>query len=208
MMKIFLDLDGTILDVKFRCYSVYSDLLLWKGYRCLDIEEYWTWKREGISESEIVSKTTPPTFVESYLEERTVLMWAMEYLILDTVFDGVYDILNRWSDVHDLYLVTLRRDRDILDSQLHFFNLYSYFKAIYNDSLGEKEKVNLIKHEIFNPSNCVIVGDSETDIKAGKVLGIQTIALTSGVRSENVLAKLHPDVLVKNISQVERHLWI
>ena len=40
------------------------------------------------------------------------------------------------------------------------------------------------------------------DIETGKVLGIKTIAVASGMRNEEFLRKLKPDFVMKDISEV------
>ena len=201
-MKIFIDLDGTLLDIKYRCYQIYFDLLSCGGFECLNIEKYWEMKRNKISEEEIVSETATTLFVKHYSEKRFALIETMEYLVLDNVFSCVHGVLNAWSAAHDLYLVTLRKNRTHLDLQLYLLDLYKYFKFVYNDEMSRNEKADLVKYEIFDTSDCVIIGDTEDDIEAGKSLGIKTIALTSGIRKKDLLRKLYPDILVRDISQV------
>lgn len=49
--------------------------------------------------------------------------------------------------------------------------------------------------------NSVIVGDTETDIKTGKRLGLRTVAVTCGQRSRDFLKKHKPDILIDEISR-------
>jgi phosphoglycolate phosphatase len=200
-MKIFLDLDGTILDIKYRYYKIYSDLLLQSGFKCLDIETYWELKRSKTPEEMIAAKTATDKFAEHYAKNRIHLIETVEYLVLDRVFDDVHEILEDWSVKHDLYLVTLRKNRAHLNLQLQLLDLHKYFRAIYNDELGSNRKDKLIKHKVFNSCNCVIIGDTESDIEAGKQLGIKTIALTRGIRKRYLLEDLCPDIIISDLSQ-------
>ena len=198
-MKIFLDLDGTILDAKYRYYKIYTDMLSQTSFNMLDISTYWDMKRNRIPEEEIASKTTSLLFAKYYAKKRIDLIESMDYLILDVVFDGVYDVLNKWSFDHDLYLVTLRRNKTNLYRQLSFFDLHKYFRCVYNAGEFQIKKENLIKHEILDQSKCAIIGDTEVDIEAGKVLSIKTIAVTSGIRNKYLLEREFPDVLVDSL---------
>jgi len=198
-MKIFLDLDGTILDAKYRCYRLYVNLLSHGGFSTVDMLTYWQMKRSKIPEKDIASKTVPITFAKYYVEKRAHLIETMDYLILDSVFDGVYVTLDRWFLDHDLYLVTLRRDEAALNRQLLLFDLHRYFKHIYNSGDEQIKKEDLISHEISDQSDCVIIGDTEVDVEAGKALSIKTVAVTSGIRDRCLLEKMFPDVLAKSI---------
>jgi phosphoglycolate phosphatase-like HAD superfamily hydrolase len=207
-MKIFLDLDGTILDVKHKCYRLYVNLLSHGGFNTVDIATYWKMKRNKVSEKEIASKTTTPMFARYYIERFMSLIETMDYLTLDSVFDSVYETLDKWFSDHNLYLVTLRQNGFNLNCQLSFFDLHKYFKHIYNVGEIGVKKEYLIKHEVSDQTNCVIIGDTEADIEAGKILGIKTVAVTSGVREKYLLEKICPDILVENVCDSKLLNWI
>ena len=79
----------------------------------------------------------------------------------------------------------------------------------------DKEKVDTLckkvgKHAstritVILPSGQVI-GDTETDILAGKSLSIGTIAVLSGVRRRKRLASVKPDYIIRDISQLHHIL--
>jgi len=50
--------------------------------------------------------------------------------------------------------------------------------------------------------DCVIVGDSVVDVKAGKSAGAQTVAVLSGLYSKEELARESPDLILKDISEL------
>ncbi len=201
-MKIFLDLDGTILDVKYRCYRLYVNILSHGGFDSSDISTYWKMKRSKVGEETIASKTTTPVFAKYYDEKRVFLIETMDYLVLDSVLDGVYKTLNKWVFDHDLYLVTARQNRLNLDQQLSLFDLHKYFKFVYNAGKPRVKKEDLIKHEVSDKTNCIIIGDTERDIEAGKSLGIKTVAVTSGIREKCLLEIANPDVIVESITNI------
>jgi len=198
-MKIFLDLDGTILDIKHRCYKIYVSILSQFGFDVVNISTYWEMKRNRISEESIASKTTPLLFAKYYAEERVNLIETMDYLVLDSVLDGVYEILNRWFFNHTLYLVTLRRNNVNLNNQLSLLGLNRYFKHVYSADKLEVKKEDLIRHAVSNKNECIIIGDTEADIKAGKVLSIKTVAVDNGIRNRYWLEKTFPDILLSSV---------
>ena len=152
---IFFDLDGTILDVKRKCYMVYLNLLSHDGFNVIYVATYWKMKRDGVSEKDIVATTTTSLFTDYYIKKRISLIDTVDYLALDEMFDFVPTVLNRLSSDHDLYLATLRYNKTNLNNQLSFFDLNKYFKGIYTaDGLGVR-KDTIIKHKVVDKSNCV-----------------------------------------------------
>ena len=50
----------------------------------------------------------------------------------------------------------------------------------------------------------IIVGDTETDILTGQELGIRTVAVLSGMRTEDVLQAVGPDFVFKDLTQAAK----
>jgi HAD superfamily hydrolase (TIGR01509 family) len=50
-----------------------------------------------------------------------------------------------------------------------------------------------------NPNKCVYVGDTRTDIKAGKAAGMKTVGVLTGFDDYDMLAKEGPDAIVDSI---------
>lgn len=53
---------------------------------------------------------------------------------------------------------------------------------------------------------CAIVGDSTTDIKAGKNAGARTVAVLSGIFSREELEREKPDLIIKDICELPNFL--
>jgi HAD superfamily hydrolase (TIGR01509 family) len=54
--------------------------------------------------------------------------------------------------------------------------------------------------------DCIIAGDSISDIKAGKAAGAKTAAVLTGLFSQQELTKEHPDLILKNINKLPNHI--
>jgi phosphoglycolate phosphatase-like HAD superfamily hydrolase len=204
-VKVFLDLDGPILDVSQRYYTIYTDLLGAAGHRPLSKADYWRAKRNRTPEAEILRCTCPEPFIAAYLQQRLAVIEAPRYLLLDEVWEDARKALDDWYRRHTLFLVTLRNRRAALEEQLDHLGLLSCFTHVYSEDNNEgnaQVKERLIRSEIDDPTQCLIIGDTEADLEAGKALGIGTVAVSRGIRTGELLARCCPDQLVGDLSAV------
>ena len=49
---------------------------------------------------------------------------------------------------------------------------------------------------------CIYVGDTNDDVKAGKAAGVKTVAVLSGVQPKELLKKENPDFMIKSIKSI------
>jgi phosphoglycolate phosphatase-like HAD superfamily hydrolase len=201
-MTIFFDLDGPILDVSNRLYKLYIDLL--KTYDCevLSKEAYWELKRNKVPEESIVKRTCNFNIFDEYNKKRLELIETIDYLQLDNVVDGADKALEELKIKNKVILVTNRKHFDKLCWELKYFNLEKHFDAILA-APGNREpwniKVQLILKNKFELKSSFIVGDTEADIIAGKLLNINTIAVLNGIRSKSMIESLMPDHICDSI---------
>ena len=79
------------------------------------------------------------------------------------------------------------------------------FEAIITSDDVEKRKpapdplVTCAQQLDMKPGNCVYVGDTTTDIKAGKAAGMRTIGVLTGFDEYETLQKESPDAIVENV---------
>lgn len=51
-------------------------------------------------------------------------------------------------------------------------------------------------------NQAIVVGDSEMDIKPCKQLGVKVVAVTTGIRTEEELAKFNPDFIIRSLKEL------
>ena len=118
--------------------------------------------------------------------------------------------MEEFKNHYNLVLITLRNHPRKLFYQLEKKGIRRIFDKILVVSgmscdVKWKLKYNLIKKYGYD-KNSVIIGDTETDILAGKKLKIKTIAVLSGMRNEKLLKKTKPDLIVKDITKIKKLL--
>jgi len=201
---ICVDLDGPVLDVSERYYRLYSDTLKSIGVVPLSKESYWKLKRNKVSELEILAQSeTADDLVNEYLDTRAKRIESADYLRFDQVWPGTHETLKVLRSRAALALVTMRTSTDLLDQQLERIGLPDVFDCILTAGPGSKandrgeQKAQLVRN-CYENEDIVgwFVGDTETDIQSGRLLGLRTAAITFGIRTVDHLSAVSPDVVL------------
>lgn len=213
-MNIFCDLDGPILDVSERYFRVYQNIVDQYGGERVDKMTYWHLKRDRQPLSALLALTGCQASEEVFWTRWLHKIELLESLRYDTVIHGAREQLEKLKQHHTLILVTLRQRRANLGKQLDYLNIDHYFTAVLSTNPcgvnGWETKQRLIAESGFPVGNALIVGDTEIDIRAGRALGLKTVAVLSGIRNRERLAEERPDFIVGDmnaLSQIIRENW-
>lgn len=205
-MYYFIDLDGTLLDVSTKFYNTYSVILTQHNQPTLEKELYWELKRNKTPE-EIIRKVSG-AIVDGFSIQRKNIIETDSYQQFDLLHDSVIDVLKELSQNGTLVLVTLRNSHDQVLKQLKQFELLSFFKTVL--SSGEETnpkwsiKTNLINSQFGSelPEKAIFIGDTETDILAGKNLGFKTVGVLNGMRNYELISEVSPDFILPSIKNL------
>lgn len=102
------------------------------------------------------------------------------------------------------YPLAIVSARDTISTMqfLHYFDLADYFKRIATDQTCEHTKpyadpiLWVAKELEVQPADCLMVGDTSVDIRAGKAAGAQTVGVLCGFGEEDELRKHGADMLL------------
>ena len=209
MRTLYFDLDGTILDIRCRLYSIYVDIVKELNGAALSEEVYWKAKREQLPE-ELIAKRSNIESLPKYIRLRKARIELPKYLECDKLIPQALESLSELSKNNRMMLVTLRKSKQNLYQQLRKFKIEPLFDGVLVGDDGEerwRSKAKIISNDSrFEPRDCSIVGDTEADILAGKNLNIITIAVLSGIRSEKKLLLNHPDYVIDDVTQLKNVL--
>ncbi len=189
---IFLDLDGTILDYKFRAYKSFLAVLDQHRMSNFTFEQYVQQRRTGVSNFELYST------VSSYPIDSTSFDLKWQSLIEDARllnYDQLFPDTLNWVRTHiqraNLVLCTARRNKVNLLYQLQHLGVDTYFKEILI-SEGKMSKYELLNSYLENPNNSYaemyFLGDTRYDMLAGKSVGAKVIFIERGFTSSLILA--------------------
>lgn len=206
-MTLFLDLDGPILDVRDRYYGVHRELVGERHADVLSAEVFWEIKRAKGTAADVVRRCgLEASALAEYSSGWRERIESQEWLVRDTLFPGVQEQLSRWKERHALVVVTLRQRGDLVRGQLKALGVLDCFKNVLTanplDGHGWDAKARLMAGDPEYRPDAVVVGDTEIDIRAGKLVGLKTVGVLSGIRDREQLALESPDWLIERLVEL------
>lgn len=208
MLKtIILDLDGPILNVKYRQYACYQQILERHDIVPLSMTRYWKLKRLRTPLAHQLTLSHAAEIQDDFA--KTWLEWIErpDFLQMDCIQPGVFKKLQRWKqDNLQLLLVTMRRSALALSDQLAFLELQDIFDLVLvcDHSLGGEGKAQAVRTALPNlsPEACLWVGDTEADVEAARSFGCGVWAVTCGLRMPGYLKSLRPNFVSSDLRRV------
>jgi HAD superfamily hydrolase (TIGR01509 family) len=201
---IFLDLDGTIVDSREAYYEAARTAFQAMGQRPPEAKAALEIPRrlERKQPLDDMIKGDTQKFLDVYL--RTYYSITAEKT---KPLPNVSTALETLSKKAKLSLITMRRvPKENIINELKHFGMAQYFTYIVTALDTHKPKpspealIKCVKAIDVHICDCIIVGDSISDIKAGNAAGAKTVAVLSGLFSREELANEHPDLILKDVT--------
>jgi beta-phosphoglucomutase-like phosphatase (HAD superfamily) len=217
---LFLDLDGTLLDVKARHYATYSDVLAMPDLRGqpLPQKEYWGLRMENEPIDAILRMSRLfPTKFKTFIQRFDEKIESAEMLALDVVRSGTETALGKLYTKTPIVLITQRSDKVNLGAQLASLRLEKYFANVLNGAFPKprrpdpdarwRHKAKLVRdHYKILPTHSVYIGDTETDVKAARDLKFEVWLVENGHRTKELQMKADPDRIVPDLPGALKYL--
>lgn len=124
---------------------------------------------------------------------------------------GIKDMLKRLHAIYPMAVVSARDDKSTR-AFLKQFELMQYFQEIVTAITAEHTKPYpdpiLYAADKMNvaPGDCLMIGDTTVDIRAGKAAGAQTVGVLCGFGEEPELKRRGADLILENTSELVRVL--
>jgi len=200
-LGLIFDLDGTLIDSGPDLVTAVNLTLTELGLAPLasgDVSRYL-----GHGPGRLIRDVMGPDYAE--LAERAFPIFNRHYtehLVEGTlVYEGIRAALLHWSPVAHMGVVT-NKEQSWTDELLLRLELASYFAPVLGHGALPEHKpapaplVHCAHHWGLSPRACVMIGDSEVDIQAGKAAGMWTCGVTWGNRSAQQIVDLQPDFVI------------
>jgi phosphoglycolate phosphatase-like HAD superfamily hydrolase len=203
--NIIFDLDGTLID---SASDVIECLVL--SYIKIKIPVPVINEKEvmGPPLLEIIQKLSPD--IDSDTRNKLILAFRNLYDNLSydktSVLDGAYEALNKLNLLNKSMFIATSKAKLPVYNILTKFNMIKFFKDIVTVDIYENVKLSkndMIKHIIDKhaliKNQTIIIGDTISDIEAGKKNNILSIAFTEGYGSKESLIQSNPDFMIDNL---------
>ena len=206
----FFDLDGTIVDSRNAYLQAAKTAFQAMGQDPPEKEIALAIPRRLEMKQSISSivKCDSSKFLEYYLSTYYAITREKTELI-----PNIRITLENLSKKAKLALITMRSTpRHDMISELEYLGIVQYFvhvttAADTQESKPSPQALTLTSQAIGVPvSDCVMVGDSVSDIRAGKAAGSQTVAVLSGLFSYEELSNEHPNLILKDATFLQKYV--
>lgn len=120
---------------------------------------------------------------------------------------GVDLLLSQLKGRYSMSVVSARDDRSTLRF-LEKFNLLKYFDAVITGLSAKRTKpypdpVLLAAHKMgVKPEECLMIGDTTVDVRAGKSAGAQTVGVLCGFGEKEELLRMGADYILNNTAEL------
>ena len=125
--------------------------------------------------------------------------------------DGMVEVVRDLSLKYDLAIITLR-NRAETQAFLEHFGLQDCFKAVVTRQDVKRLKphpepiLQAARRLGYTPQQCLVVGDTGVDVRAGRRAGALTVSVLCGFGERPELARLEPDLILETTSQLGPYL--
>lgn len=182
-VNIFIDLDGTILDISNKYNNLFS--LLRNKYN-LRNTDYWKLRSGGIGLSEaLLSLGISSDRVGEFRSEWALNVERNEMLEFDRIIDGVQEKLISLSSDKNIILCTARANAQNLNAQLKKIGIFEIFAEILIVRQGDSKSKSISNYYQSNLVNKSpedwMIGDTLEDIQAGISAGLKTCGVLTGL---------------------------
>ncbi|MFE4105620.1 HAD family hydrolase [Almyronema epifaneia] len=227
---LFCDFDGPFVDVSQRYYSTYQLGLAdtQAAYQAKGITlpicplskaQFWRLKQNRTADEVIAHWSgLENEQIPFFLERVQQIVNQPALLHQDSLQTGLHHAVHLLKHYGiRLVVVTLRHSAQVMQI-LHDAKLAQSISEVYGTSEAEMAYANRSEHKTALleqaiaeqntlPYQTCMIGDTEADLIAGQTLGVPTVALTCGIRSQSYLQAFNPTCLYPNLlSAVEQLL--
>jgi HAD superfamily hydrolase (TIGR01509 family) len=207
---IFFDLDGTIVDSRDAYVEAAKTAFRVMGQEPPETRSTLEIPRrleQNLPINDIVKGDTRK-FLDLYLKTYYAIT-----MMKTRPVPNIQTTLEALSKKAKLALITMRYvPKQAITAELKHFNIAQHFTHIITalDTRLPKPSpealIKCVKALDVQICDCIIVGDSVTDIRAGKTAGAKTVGVLSGLFSREELAKEHPDLILKDATQLPKYV--
>jgi len=207
---LIFDVDGTVWDSERDVFLAYNHTL--KTLAGFEVTKEEFQKLAGMHLGKMFEKVLPEDKKELAGEyEKAYKQYYIDeghYTDETVLFENVKETLEEFKNKGFYMAVASSKPKRILDKMVAYFGLEGFNYVLGTEESNFKHKpdleiINYIMAQLdISKEETVIIGDSKSDILAGKNADIDTIAVTYGYDKIENLINLNPTYVIDNFGKL------
>ncbi len=208
--KLFIfDFDGTLGDTKECVVSSFQQTLLKNNLPVADREQIIHYM--GLSLKQVFEKLTKIPANESFYDQLVTdyRTFYRDFLTKKTlIFPEVAKTLKEMKTKNVFCSIATSKKTEFAMLSCKFLKIDNYFDLYIGDDKVSQKKPHpeMLLHTLdklkIDKAEAVMIGDSTFDIEMGNAINMDTIAVTWGVHSENLLRLSKPTLVIHKFSDL------
>lgn len=204
---ILMDLDGTIVDSREAYFEAVKAAIAVTRQGNIDLKMALEIPRrleQNLPLNDIAKGIDTQKFLEAYLKAYYQVTAEKTRPL-----PKISDTLKKLSEKTKLALITMRYvPKEKIVAELENFGLAKYFQCVVTalNTRNPKPSPEALKECAglldLSVDECLVVGDSVSDIRAGRAAGAKTVAVLSGIFSRVELKREKPDLILESVNQL------
>lgn len=205
---VIFDLDGTLVHTAPDIIESVKFIL--KHFNCEEMTDKEIASCIGGGARNVLKKAMGSQ-AEEHLEEALVLFksyYAENCAIHSSLYPHANDLLDILNNNGKMIALCTLKAREATLRILREFNINHYFQMVVTVDDIQKPKPDpqgiqvILDNLNVQKEDTMIIGDTESDILAGKNANVKTIGVTFGYGSEQSIRGCNPDVIVSDLGQL------
>ncbi len=206
--SVIFDIDGTLLDSKRDIAGAQHYVLGKLGVHSYDPEDLYGYIGKPLGE--IFRELLPPELHHRIPEATKMYVEYYRPVALETTvpFPGVAEVLGTLRERGIGLAVATTKSTETSRRVLEHFSLAAFFDQIQGSTPETPFKPDpyivrkILGERNWEPSCCLMTGDSAADIGAGKSAGTLTCGVTYGSLDRTAIEALTPDYIIDEIGEI------
>ena len=213
------DLDGTLVDSAPDINTSLNLMLQELNLPTIDLQQARNWMGNGADRLIKRALTSefdeePDTKLFNVAQELFRKFYDQHVCVDSCIFPGVIEGLSTLSKYGVSLSCITNKPRRYTPPLLRALELEPYFQfVICGDDLTVKKPdpqplLNILRDSDFAPSQAIMVGDSESDMKAAKAANLKSFCVNYGYHQGKGVDALGADYIIHSIAEIPKYLRI
>ena len=214
---VMIDVDGTLVDsVPDLAYCV-DEMMIALGKPPIGNERVRHWVGNGVPrlvERALTGQLDGIPNNDEFDKAYPIFLdlYSRNSCVRSHLYDGVMEGLNYLMSKDYLIGCVTNKAEQFTTPLLKSLGIFDYFKIVISGDTLEKKKPDplpLIHSANFfklNPKECLMLGDSVSDVKASRAAGFNIICMSYGYNHGNNIADENPDLVIDSMRQLRDYL--